>query len=216
MATFGYTTQGTAGFAPLQDFIEGAVFTCPENGTGSSLTACLQIYSMGDATYVDIRLALYRHSDLALIAQTEKKTYTGTFAKQWVTFNFLTAPSLVAGTDYLLVATACSDYDTLFPTVRLYYDAGDVNQHHERSYTCAATSGYPTTLTAPTHSNYKDSIYCTYTPPVVKKPIMKMDLGPHPRSRLLFAPTLMLKGAGAPSVPPSLWDGWDYLWVAVL
>jgi hypothetical protein len=54
--------------------------------------------------------------------------------------------------------------------------------------------------------------------PVVKKPIMKMDLGPHPRSRLLFAPTLMLKGAGAPSVPPTptLWDSWDYLWVAVL
>jgi hypothetical protein len=50
----------------------------------------------------------------------------------------------------------------------------------------------------------------------VKKPIVKMDLGPHPRSRLLFAPTLMLKGAGASSVPPSLWDGWDYLWVAVL
>jgi hypothetical protein len=53
----------------------------------------------------------------------------------------------------------------------------------------------------------------------VKKPIMKMDLGPHPRSRLLFAPTLILKGSGGsapPPPPPPLWDDWDYLWVAVL
>jgi hypothetical protein len=52
-------------------------------------------------------------------------------------------------------------------------------------------------------------------PVVVKKPIMKIDLGPHPRSRLLFAPTLMLKSVGAPPAP-TLWDSWDYLWVAVL
>jgi hypothetical protein len=51
-----------------------------------------------------------------------------------------------------------------------------------------------------------------WTPVVVKKPIMKMDLGPHPRSRLLFAPTLILKGAGSASSssspPPDPWEGW--------
>jgi hypothetical protein len=51
---------------------------------------------------------------------------------------------------------------------------------------------------------------------VVKKPIMKMDLGPHPRSRLLFAPTLFLGAKTIPVSPPPTWDGWDYLWVAVL
>jgi hypothetical protein len=56
-----------------------------------------------------------------------------------------------------------------------------------------------------------------WTPvPVVKKQIMKMDLGPHPRSRLLFTRTMMLKGVGAPPPSPTLWDSWDYLWVAVL
>jgi hypothetical protein len=48
-------------------------------------------------------------------------------------------------------------------------------------------------------------------PPVVpKKPIMKMDLGPHPRSRLLFAPTLFLgaKGASSSSPPSDPWEGW--------
>jgi hypothetical protein len=47
---------------------------------------------------------------------------------------------------------------------------------------------------------------------VVKKPIMKIDLGPHPRSRLLFAPTLMLKGtgagAGAGGGGADPWEGW--------
>lgn len=55
-----------------------------------------------------------------------------------------------------------------------------------------------------------------YTPPppaVVLRPIRKMDLGPHPRSRFLFTPTMILKGVGAP-LP--LWDEWDCLWVAVL
>jgi len=50
-----------------------------------------------------------------------------------------------------------------------------------------------------------------YTPvAVVKKPIMKMDLGPHPRSRLLFAPTLFLgaKGASSSSPPSDPWEGW--------
>jgi hypothetical protein len=57
----------------------------------------------------------------------------------------------------------------------------------------------------------------TPAPVAVKKPIMKMDLGPHPRSRLLFTRTMMLKGTGASSSPqPTLWDSWDYLWVAVL
>ena len=49
-----------------------------------------------------------------------------------------------------------------------------------------------------------------YTPVVAKKPIMKMDLGPHPRSRLLFAPTLFLgaKGASSSSPPSDPWEGW--------
>jgi hypothetical protein len=66
------------------------------------------------------------------------------------------------------------------------------------------------------YSDYVE-LEVTYTVAVVKKSIMKMDLGPHPRSRLLFTRTLMLKGVGASSSPqPTLWDSWDYLWVAVL
>jgi hypothetical protein len=47
-------------------------------------------------------------------------------------------------------------------------------------------------------------------PAIVKKPIMKMDLGPHPRSRLLFAPTLILKGTGAGGGGGGAdpWEGW--------
>jgi hypothetical protein len=72
---------------------------------------------------------------------------------------------------------------------------------------------------------FADDIYCRkYVDPepahgswgseetvvVVKKPIMKMDLGPHPRSRLLFAPTLFLgaKGASSSSPPSDPWEGW--------
>jgi len=48
-------------------------------------------------------------------------------------------------------------------------------------------------------------------PPVrLIRPIRKIDLGPHPRSRFLFTRTLLLSGK------TPLWDSWDYLWVAVL
>jgi hypothetical protein len=44
----------------------------------------------------------------------------------------------------------------------------------------------------------------------VKKPIIKMDLGPHPRSRLLFTPTMILKGTGAGTGGGGAdpWEGW--------
>jgi hypothetical protein len=60
--------------------------------------------------------------------------------------------------------------------------------------------------------HYVDCVFLEveYTAVAVKKPIMKMDLGPHPRSRLLFAPTLMLKGtgAGAGGGGADPWEGW--------
>lgn len=54
-----------------------------------------------------------------------------------------------------------------------------------------------------------------YTPivdPLVRKSIFKMDLGPRPRSRLLFNPTLILKGVVPPQPPAPTWEDFMEEW----
>jgi hypothetical protein len=214
---FGYETIGTYTatiYTTTTDtsYIRGSVFTVTEAGTADSITAALRRATAGSAT---VRFALYKHSDLSLVGQTTLTSLSLTTGFAWYTLNFpAPKPSLIANTEYIIVA--CSEAAT--GSVSIAYDAGATNQgHYQEQIDWDGT--FPDPL-VPTHENNKYSIYCSYTPlvPVVKKPIMKIDLGPHPRSRLLFTRTLMLKGVGASSQPsaPTLWDSWDYLWVAVL
>lgn len=61
---------------------------------------------------------------------------------------------------------------------------------------------------------YLEVVSTIAIPPVVKRPLMKIDAGPHPRSRLIFAPTLILKGVGIPPPPPPAptWDDFMEEW----
>jgi hypothetical protein len=116
------------------------------------------------------------------------------------------------GTTHANVPYAYTNFSSTWTTNPATGSAWTISDINALQIGVAGDSGYD-----PDTDKYF-SLYCTqvyvvvdYTPPAVaKKPIMKIDLGPHPRSRLLFAPTLMLKGtgAGAGGGGADPWEGW--------
>lgn len=144
---FGYETMGGS-TASIENVIRGSVFTCPEAGNATSITA----YISSSADYYGYaKAAIYWHSNLSLVGSTPA-VYVGETGA-WYTFTFDTQPDLV-NTDYILVVWAQS----LTGTCYLKYDVGDTNQEH---YQSATYGNFPNPL-VPTHNNYKYSIYCTY------------------------------------------------------
>lgn len=133
--------------------IEGAVFTINHNGTADSIVVALKRAAAGSN---NVKCAIYRHSDLALIGQTEEILLSMTTSFVFYTFNFSAPkPVLVANTQYVLVVWA--DY-----TVSIIYlatDSGSVDQYHKDEKTYNA---FPDPL-VPVHFNYTASIYCWYT-----------------------------------------------------
>jgi len=155
-ASLGYKTAGTQVYYPLgfRDTIIGSVFTMTEAGIGRSITAYIERWAdnVGDKC----KFAIYKHSDLSLVAVTQEYSAPDTNdVVFWCTLNFVSPPALTANTEYVLVAWGQT---TFYGS--LYYDAGDVNQGHYQSK--AYTGTFPNSL-IPTHNNNKYSIYCTYT-----------------------------------------------------
>ena len=156
MATFGYTTIGTTGGLTIAavgwEDISGSVFTCTEFGTATSITVALKRTVAGSD---NVKCAIYKHSDLSLLAQTEERNLALTTSYVWYTFTFATPPSLIGGTDYILVVWG--DYTA--QNITCPYDNGDANQGHKQTL---AYGAFPNPL-VPSHQNTKASIYCTYT-----------------------------------------------------
>jgi hypothetical protein len=141
---FGYETQG-ASSQDITDRITGSVFTCPEAGTATSIT----FYNDG-TTGVTYKCAIYKHSDLSLIASSSASTSAGT------SWNTISISASLEATDYILVVWSAS----YIGPIRLTYDAGATNQGHYQTKTY--NGNFPNPL-VPTHENRKYSVYCTYT-----------------------------------------------------
>jgi hypothetical protein len=135
-------------------YIKGSIFTCPNNGTAQSITVALKRYVAGSDKF---RCAIYKHSDLTLIGNTEERTLSLTTSFAWYTFNFNDPkPNLTVNEVYILVVWA------KYTTQYLYIagnNAGGTNQQH---YKATAWNNWPNPWVSPYHFSYKDSIYCHY------------------------------------------------------
>lgn len=152
MATFGNTTLYQTG-SSIMDFIWGAVFTCPENGTADSITCGLYI---SEAAH-KVKCAIYKASDSSLVGVTEEKDLSPETPYHWETFNFSSPkPSLQANTDYVLVAWG-------EPETGLVYFAGTDEAAGAGRYDSETYNDYPDPASFTSHS-WTRSIYCTYTP----------------------------------------------------
>ncbi|MEM0007433.1 MAG: hypothetical protein QXR89_04105 [Candidatus Bathyarchaeia archaeon] len=156
--TFGNNAFG-ASTRNAENYIVGSVFTPTEDGEAQSIT----IYVGVTSSSKNMRCAIYLHSTLSLIAQTEEKTIPAP-TTGWVTFNFAAPkPVLRADTEYLLVAWAQSGSGFAY----LYYRSGQQNQGHYLSRTY--TGSFPNPLPNPNHENREYCIYCTFKPATEEK-----------------------------------------------
>jgi hypothetical protein len=155
MATFGYTTTPTGGARRYSNEssgdtkIVGSVFTLSESGLASKITA----YISSDYGSYKAKCAIYRHSDLSLVAVTNE--IDNTYYQEWVDFTFSTGVNLTAD-DYVLVITGSDD-----DYAEIYYDTGSANQGHNKNQPYGT---FPNPLVSPTHNTEKYGIYVTYTP----------------------------------------------------
>lgn len=101
--------------------------------------------------------AIYRHSDLALMATSNEITLPAASGTAWRGFGFaIPLPHLVKD-DYVLVVNSAVGTGV----ATLFYDTGDVNQGHTE--TLAHTSFPDNPMTA-THNNNQYSIFALCTP----------------------------------------------------
>lgn len=150
MATFGYTTETTYASVDVLNRIVGGIFTCPEAGTGDSITALLT----GVATDYKFKCSLYLASDLSLVSNGTTEEKTGLFGKNWNTFNFPVKPDLI-NVPYLIDIWGDSGG-------ALMYDLTGSGRYKDETY-----GVWPDPLVSPSSVDRVFSIYCTYTPSVV-------------------------------------------------
>jgi hypothetical protein len=151
--TFGYTTKGASTASALENYITGGTFTCPSDGTGSSITAFIN----GDGTTQTYKYNLYIASNLANNGATNQGTYDGASSASGYTQNFINAPSLISGTDYIISAWA----NSATGTCTICSDAAT----GARRYRSQSYGAWPNPISwIGDVSNSKVSIYVTYTP----------------------------------------------------
>jgi hypothetical protein len=152
--TFGYTSVGGSYETKSGDYIVGSLFTSPSDvSTATSITFYVQ-----DIWGLDIygKGVIVKHSDLKIITNgvgnpsTRFPYYDEN--PDWRTSIFATPPSLSPNTEYILMVIT----NDLF---NFWYDTGSTNQGHEEPNSYAS----PYDLSDPLHTDYKWSIYCTYT-----------------------------------------------------
>lgn len=153
MATFGYTTQGTAGnTGTTGQSIYGWKYTLSEAAVVSKLTAYFTC-----PTGTTTRALIY-NSSYDLVAETEENVYVGAKGWGWDDFTFASPVNLAAG-DYWLCVWAVGDGSNYFLVA---YDAGDENQ---QANVAQAYNGAPDPISWANYWARKASIYATYTEP---------------------------------------------------
>lgn len=156
MSVFGYNTIET-GSATIDDTIRGSHFTCPEEGTGDSISGYIKWYY--DAT--KLKFALYKRSDASLVTNgvTEELTKSGSgYVTSWLTANFLVTPSL-ENIDYYIVGWA-NKYANLYN--KWESDKGAMDSEPYNNF----LNPWDQTL-----EDKLNCIYCTYTAGVPPPPI---------------------------------------------
>jgi len=159
-SSFGYTGVGGSTVS-IEGYIVGSVFTCVDGGTALNITA----YLNPSTNYVSaVKAGVYKHSDLSLVGNTTAANIPALSESDWFTFTFAVQPTLLAGTDYVLVIWGTSGTGTC--TVS-YTNNDTANQGHTQT---KAYGVWPEPY-APSHLSSKLSIYCNYTvaptPPAV-------------------------------------------------
>lgn len=145
--TFGYETLG-ASDAYYSGLRTGSKFTCPEAGTGVSISWGNDYAFSGQAT----KCCLYdAGGNKVSDGETEEITSGG--AEAWVTHNFLSAPTLAAA-DYWLLSWMSSNY----PEPK--YDSVSGWPYY---YIATYYTDWPSYIDMGSSTGRKYSIYCTYT-----------------------------------------------------
>lgn len=148
---FGWNVQGASG-AALEGYMKAGVYACPEVGTADSIS----VYINNTVAVKKVKCALY-DSGGTKIGETEEKEIP-VDTDGWITFNFSAPkPSLEAAT-YWITAWGESGEGAL----NHYCTSGEAGE--EMKYESRAYNGFPAEWSPSSASEYKVSIYCTYTP----------------------------------------------------
>jgi hypothetical protein len=147
---FGYAGTTNSGTF-IADQITGGLFTCPDNGVPSSITASVYAFASG----FKAKAAIYSSSG-NLIATTEEKTVTYPTAGL-ITFNLIGPPvQLTAGSDYYLTVWSQSGSST---AVNSLWTGGNEVEGASASY-----GTFPSAVSfATVQAGHVPLIYCNYT-----------------------------------------------------
>lgn len=151
MANFGDTNLGGEDLIVTDNRIAGGLFTLPQDGDATSITAALN----NPTNTRNAKCAIY-NSSLAFVAETEEKNLSVNASEHHETFNFTSPVSLVAG-DYIL---ALWSDNILAGSCSLFMEIEDTGINKFQT----ATYGTFPSLLAPTTGTQLTHIYCTYTP----------------------------------------------------
>lgn len=183
--TFGRTGDGTF-FNNMKNYLYGSIFISGSAGDLASIT----VYLKQSAAVIGakVKCAIY-DSDRNFLTNsgTEEKVMPED-QDGWVTFNFITSPTVLAATDYWLVVW-CGD------TLQHWLTNGETNQLNRYAWTY---NSWPPDMSWNPQGDYVMSIYATYeeAPPPAKKTLVQAALISIPP--LIVLPTLgqILKFAG--------------------
>lgn len=145
----GFTGVGVGGTTSIEDVIAGSFFASNGGGTCASIT----LYSNPSKTLQTYACNIYLHSTLVPIANGDTGVLTpGATGAAWRIFDYVTEPTCVASTEYVLCGFGLKNTGTHL----MYYDANAANTGH------VDTGGTFSTWTnpmSPAHSTNKYSIY---------------------------------------------------------
>lgn len=169
MATFGHTTAETTD-ASIEDSYYGCVFTCPENGIATSITARIR-YSLAFC-FGYSKCAIYQWNggvNPSKVAESEVYTIDASdpaFGTEWHTYNLTTNPNLTSGTEYLLLVWG--DESSGIAANAIYTKLKTPQVGYTEVTKSLAYGAWPDPLAAFSQAAdvFVQSIYCTYTPTV--------------------------------------------------
>jgi hypothetical protein len=159
MATFGNTVEGDNTHIitqpPSNSEMTGMVFTCPDGGTATKISACIGIPA--DVTAANFKCAIYKHSDSTLVAESDVVSVPALTTKTWFDFNLSTIPQ-VSAQDYVL--------SILSDGVNARAFVPDIPTGTEHSMDRTYAEGFPSTADFYGFGPFTRllAIYVTYTP----------------------------------------------------
>ena len=148
--TFGYTTAGGSSWMLGGNTLNGArPHPCSETGTAANMSW----YGCSSSGSINLKCAIYRDSNDALIGYTEQLAVSTSV--QWWTHNIISGGSLSAQ-DYILTLWANNGFTFYYDSVSGFYKA-----YRSLTYNSFPNPAGWTSKIA--NEKFKWSVYCTYT-----------------------------------------------------